>query len=147
MYSDIRSCCCQSVHTFTFRYIFTLLGCTFFTPKVFLHELYISNHINGSRNHLNSQLESDNQVEILESGIIISMFIFGYLLFFYVLWTMWCTSPDLVNRNHTNSFRNLGIKSRFQRFQNPVDKNSKLWTSGLGYPVQVLPGSSRSDLI
>ena len=41
----------------------------------------IPNHVNGSRNHLQSMLESGNQVEILESRIIISMFILGYLVF------------------------------------------------------------------
>ena len=41
----------------------------------------ILNHIDGPRNHLESLLESENQVEILESRIIISMFILGYLVF------------------------------------------------------------------
>ena len=35
-HSDIISCC-QSAHVFTSRYDSTLLGCAFFTPKVFLH--------------------------------------------------------------------------------------------------------------
>ena len=38
-HSDIRSCCRQSLHTFTSRYDSTLLGRIFFTPKVFLHEI------------------------------------------------------------------------------------------------------------
>ena len=41
----------------------------------------ILNHVNSSRNHLNSLLESWNQEEILESGIIISMFL-GYVVGF-----------------------------------------------------------------
>ena len=41
----------------------------------------IPNHVDGPRNHLESLLESENQVEILESRIIISMFILGYLVF------------------------------------------------------------------
>ena len=44
----------------------------------------IANHIDGSRNHLDSLLESGNQVEILESGVGISTFIFGYLAFFRI---------------------------------------------------------------
>ena len=39
----------------------------------------IFNHVNGSRNHLDSLLESGKLVETLESGIIISTYIFGYL--------------------------------------------------------------------
>ena len=39
VFSDIRSCCCQSVYTFTSRCDSTLLGCTYLTPKLFLHEL------------------------------------------------------------------------------------------------------------
>ena len=42
----------------------------------------IANHIDGSKNNLDSLLESGNQVEILESGVGISTFIFGYLAFF-----------------------------------------------------------------
>ena len=39
-HSDIRSCCCQSVHALTFRYDSTLATWSrFFTPKVFLHEI------------------------------------------------------------------------------------------------------------
>ena len=34
----------QSVHTFTARYDSTLLGCTIFTLKVSLDELYSTNH-------------------------------------------------------------------------------------------------------
>ena len=35
-------------------------------------------HIDGFRNHLDTLLESENQVEIFESRIIISMFMLGY---------------------------------------------------------------------
>ena len=45
----------------------------------------ILNHVDGFRNHLESLLESENQVEILESRIIISTFILGYLVFFRTL--------------------------------------------------------------
>ena len=38
--ADIRACCHQSVHAFTSRYDFTLLGHTFCTPKVFLHDFF-----------------------------------------------------------------------------------------------------------
>ena len=38
LHSDIRPCCCRSLHTFTFRHDFTLLSHTVFTPKVVLHE-------------------------------------------------------------------------------------------------------------
>ena len=41
----------------------------------------IPNHVDGPRNHLESLLESGNQVEILESRIIICTFILGYLVF------------------------------------------------------------------
>ena len=41
----------------------------------------IPNHVDGSRNHLDSLLELGNQVEIFESGIIISKFTFGCLVF------------------------------------------------------------------
>ena len=78
----------------------------------------IPNHINGSRNYLESLPESENQVEIFELWIIISTFILA----------MWCTSPDLVNRNHKNQFGNLGIKPRIQ---NHVDKNSELRILGI----------------
>ena len=44
----------------------------------------IPNHVDGSRNHLDSLLESGNQVEILESGVGIFTFIFGYLAFFRI---------------------------------------------------------------
>ena len=37
----------------------------------------IPDHVDSSRNHLDSLLESGNQVEICESGIIISAFILG----------------------------------------------------------------------
>ena len=74
----------------------------------------IPNHVHGSRNHLESLVESGNQVEILESRIIISTFILGYLVFFCILQIMWCTSPYLVNRNHKNRIRNLGIKPRIK---------------------------------
>ena len=40
-HSDIKSCCHQSAHVFTFRYDSTLLGRAFFTPKVFLHEIIV----------------------------------------------------------------------------------------------------------
>ena len=40
----------------------------------------ILNHVDGSRNHLNLLLELRDQVEILESGIMISTFILGYLI-------------------------------------------------------------------
>ena len=43
-HSDIRSCCHQSAHVFTSRYDSTLLGRIFFTPKVFLDEIYIYVH-------------------------------------------------------------------------------------------------------
>ena len=50
----------------------------------------IPNHVDGSRNHLESMveslLESGNQVEILESRIIISMFILGYLVFLLIIY-------------------------------------------------------------
>ena len=39
-YFDIRYCCFQSVHSFTSRYDSTFFGCTFFTLKVFLHEIF-----------------------------------------------------------------------------------------------------------
>ena len=45
----------------------------------------IPNHVDGSRNRLESLLESGNQVQILESQIIISTFILGYLVFFRIL--------------------------------------------------------------
>ena len=45
----------------------------------------IPNYINGFRNHLDLLLKSGNQVEILESGIIISMFILEYLKFPYIM--------------------------------------------------------------
>ena len=38
-YSDIISSCCWSLHVFTFRHDYTLLGHTFVTPKVFLHHI------------------------------------------------------------------------------------------------------------
>ena len=38
--TDIKSCCRQSAHVFTSRYDSSLLGHAFFTPKVFLHEIY-----------------------------------------------------------------------------------------------------------
>ena len=38
-YSDTIACCRQYVHVFTSRYDSTLLGCTFFTLNVFLHEI------------------------------------------------------------------------------------------------------------
>ena len=41
-YSDIRTFCYQSVYAFTSRYDSTLLGLTFFTPKVFLHKINIT---------------------------------------------------------------------------------------------------------
>ena len=41
-YSNIISCCHQSVHAFTFRYNSTLLGHSIFPPKVLLHEMYIT---------------------------------------------------------------------------------------------------------
>ena len=41
----------------------------------------IPNHVDGPRNHLESLLELENQVEILESRIIISTFILEYLVF------------------------------------------------------------------
>ena len=53
---------------------------------------------------------------------------FGYLVFSRISWIMWCTYPYLVNRNHTNQFRNPGIKTRFQRFQKHINENSELWT-------------------
>ena len=45
----------------------------------------IPNHVDGFRNNLESLLESENQVDILESRIIISTFILGYLVFFRTL--------------------------------------------------------------
>ena len=47
----------------------------------------IPNHVDGSRNQLDSLLELGNQVEIFESGIIISTFTFGCLVFFCILYT------------------------------------------------------------
>ena len=38
----------------------------------------IPNHVDDSKNHLDSLLESGNQVEILESGIAVCTFIFAY---------------------------------------------------------------------
>ena len=38
-HSNIRSCCRQSLHTFTFRYDSTLLGCVFFYAECVLHEI------------------------------------------------------------------------------------------------------------
>ena len=38
-HSDIRSCCHLSLHAFTSRYDFTLLGHVFFMLKVYLHEI------------------------------------------------------------------------------------------------------------
>ena len=57
----------------------------------------ILNYVNGSRNHLNVLLESRNQVEILESGIMISMFILGYLIniFLYIMNHMMHDEPLL----------------------------------------------------
>ena len=47
----------------------------------------IPKYVDGSVNHLDSLLESENQAEILESGIItrISTFILRYLVFFRIL--------------------------------------------------------------
>ena len=42
-----------------------------------------------------------------------------------------CTSPYLVNKNHKNQLRNLGIKPRIKRFQNHIDENLELWTPWL----------------
>ena len=42
-------------------------------------------------------------------------------------------SPYLVNRNHKNQLRNFGIKPRFQRFQNQVNKTLEFWTPWIGY--------------
>ena len=41
LHSDIRSCCCRSLHAFTSGYNSTLLGhsTSLFTLKVFLHEM------------------------------------------------------------------------------------------------------------
>ena len=73
------------------------------------------------------------EVEITESGIIISVFILRYLVLFCdsLLWITWSTSPNLVHMNHKNKFSNLRIKPRFQRFQNHVDQNSELQTPRL----------------
>ena len=46
----------------------------------------IPNHVDGSRNHLDSLLESGNQAEILESRIIISTFILRCLVLFRIFW-------------------------------------------------------------
>ena len=45
----------------------------------------IPDHVNGSRNHLDSLLESTNQVEICESGITIPIIILVNLVFFCIL--------------------------------------------------------------
>ena len=42
LHSDIKSCCRQSAYVFTSMYDSTLLGRMFFTPKVFLHEINIT---------------------------------------------------------------------------------------------------------
>ena len=43
----------------------------------------ILNHFDGSRNRLDSLLESGSQLEILETGITISTFIFGNLVDYF----------------------------------------------------------------
>ena len=46
----------------------------------------IPNHIDGFRNHLDSLLELENQVEIFESGIIISTFtFFMFSIFLHIM--------------------------------------------------------------
>ena len=45
----------------------------------------VSNHVDGSRNHLDSLLESMNQIEILESGITIPTITLVNLVFFRIL--------------------------------------------------------------
>ena len=40
LYSNVRCSCHRSLHACTFRCDHTLLGCTFLTPKVYLHDIY-----------------------------------------------------------------------------------------------------------
>ena len=84
----------------------------------------IPNHVDGSRNQIDSLLESGNQVKILESGITI----LRLFCIFRILRITWYTNPCLVNRNYKNQFRNLGIKPGIQRFYNHVGENSELRT-------------------
>ena len=65
------------------------------------------------RNHLELLLESTNHVEIPESGIITSTIILVNLVILRILRITSSACPYLVNRDHQNQFKNLGIKPRF----------------------------------
>ena len=84
LYSDVRSCCCQSVHAFTSMYDSTLLGCTIFTQKAFLHEISITEIIQTTNLIL---------FPLLILGNLSMKYFIGQSLKFFILVTLWyaCT--------------------------------------------------------